>query len=56
MDNDISGLVKINITLKHDKDILVILVLEYIRYYITREDKDRIFSLLALVLGSSNLD
>ena len=56
IDNNISRLVKINIILKHNEDILAIIVLKYIRYYIIREDKDRIFSLLVLILGSNNLN
>lgn len=56
IDSDISRLIKITITLKYNKDILVILILKYIRYYITRKDKDRIFSLLVLILGFNNLN
>ena len=56
MDSDISKLVKINIILKYNKDMLVITALEYIRHYIIREDKDRMFSLLVLILSSNNLD
>ena len=40
VDGDTSGPVKINVTLKHDEDMLVVSALEYVRHYIAREGKD----------------
>lgn len=56
IDSNISGPIKINIILKYNKNILTIIILEYIRYYIIKKDKDRIFNFLIFILDSNNLD
>ena len=56
IDGDINGLIKINIILEYNENILVVLVFQYMSDCIARENKDRIFSFLAFISDSSNLD
>jgi hypothetical protein len=56
MDGDISRLIKIDITLKQDEDILEILALKCIKYYVTKKNVDGKFSLLALIQDFSALN
>ncbi len=49
IDGDVNRLVQTDIILKQGKDMLEVLILEYIKYYIIRENTDIKFSLLTLI-------
>ncbi len=56
MNNDVNELVKINTLLKHNKNMLYVLILKCMKRYIIKEDININFNLLALILNLNDLN
>ena len=56
INDDINESVKINITLKHDENMLIVSTFKCVKYCVIKKNNDKLFNLLTFVSNSDSSD